>query len=182
MITSIRSIQPEIGRWLLVVGPPSIRFMLMQPMIVRLAARQPVRVLDAGSFTPNSLVALDLAKSLRGRPQDMDRVYFAQATTCYQLLALLEHTSSASLPIVLLDLLGVFYDTTVQLCVRKRVLARCLESLSRLEQCTAGVISITPPVGPGKGPSRLFKMVETAFASSCRQQGLIPGPELERLF
>jgi hypothetical protein len=121
-----------------------------------------VCVLDAG----NRFNAYTVARAARGRPGVLNRITVSRAFTCYQVLSLLETSSSAPagdaaaaprgrtgsdgmlLPrpvrpagpvtFVVLDLLSTFYDESVQAGERKRLLRDCIRHLERLVGAAGG--------------------------------------------
>jgi hypothetical protein len=172
----------QVGKWLLIVGPHQVRHMMMT-VIAGLAEHEPIRVLDGRNSPENEHVDwLEIAQLLRGKPNALDRISIRRANSCYQVLRLLERTSSTAVPFVVLDLLNTFYDESVKIGERKRLLRGCLENLNRLEKCAGGVVSVTPPKVRSKEAVELFKMVEEAASDTYRVEVMVPSPDLLRLF
>ncbi len=170
----------EKDPWTLIVGPRSLNVPLLGA-IASLGALGPVRVLDGG----NRFNAYVLARAARGQPQVLDRITASRAFTCYQVLSLLESTpaiqvASAEVPrIVILDLLNTFYDESVHLGERKRLLRACLVQLERLaprpdrtaslppasgpDRRFASLISVHPPAVGAPGSVELLQMLEASL-------------------
>jgi hypothetical protein len=85
-------------------------------------------------------------------------------------------------PFVVLDLLNTFYDGSVKIGERKRLLQGCLENLERLVQNAGGAVSVCPPREPSREKAALFKMVEEAASGTCRLEVMIPSPQLKWLY
>jgi hypothetical protein len=97
-------------------------------------------------------------------------------------LALLEQIPSMPVPFVILDLLHTFYDHTVKIEERKRLLRGCLENINRLARSAGGTVSISPPKLPSKEKATLFNMVEEAARDTYRVELVMPSPDLKRLY
>ena len=144
------------ARLYLVVAPRPVRRRMMTAFAVRLALTGPACLLDGG----NSLDLYGLARQLRQQcaPQEdaaeeavwqaaLERVTVARAFTCYQMAALLSaaagRTSNAAT--LVLDLLDTFYDESVELAERRRLLESCLPLLRRLAHQACAVVSAGTP-------------------------------------
>ncbi len=133
--------------------------LLLPTLIARLALGAPIRVLDAG----NCFAAYSVAREIRRATPDLHtalkRIQIARAFTCYQVLALLEDTSLDSTPVLALDLLSTFYDESVRLAERQRLLIRCAQELQRISrQVPVGVVVY---LRPGKSDTPiLLKILE----------------------
>jgi len=123
----ITSIEPKAGSWILLVGPRSLNSTMLTA-IARLGERCSLRVLDGG----NRFNAYTVARAARGRRDILEHITVSRAFTCYQVLSLLESTPSTQAPFVVLDLLNTFYDESVQIGERKRLLRSCIAHLERL--------------------------------------------------
>ncbi|GIV66991.1 MAG: hypothetical protein KatS3mg047_1384 [Bellilinea sp.] len=102
-------------------------------LLAELALRGKVLVIDGG----NCFQAYPLARALRERTTSLDllsqRVLIRRAFTAYQMLALLESTPLAALPVVILDLLVTFYDETLPAGQARWLVQRCLQEIERLK-------------------------------------------------
>ena len=156
----ITSIEPKAGSWILLVGPRSLNSTMLTA-IARLGERCSLRVLDGG----NRFNAYTVARAAHGRRDILEHITVSRAFTCYQVLSLLESTPSTQAPFVVLDLLNTFYDESVQIGERKRLLRSCIAHLERLAVPSAprgaeaadgglrpprlvagGVVSVHPPL------------------------------------
>jgi hypothetical protein len=168
----------QVGHWLLLVGPNTIRPILAK-IIAGLAIEEPVRVLDCGRM----LNGIEISMNLRDRPEALDRVSFTRASSCPEVLKVLEDTPSIAVPFVVLNLLHPFYNDSLVIATRKRLLKECLGHLNRLSKTAGGVVSVCPPKVPSKERAALFKMVEEAAGDNTyRVQVVVPSPDLRRLY
>ena len=169
MLTSIES---KAGSWILLVGPRSLNTTMLNA-VARLgeggasaahaaetanSGLMPpwpaVRILDGG----NRFNAYTVARAARGQPEVLKRITVARAFTCYQVRSLLESTPAIPVPFVVLDLLSTFYDESVQVGERKRLLRACTMHMERLAGAAGG--------------SSTTHVVETAmFGESSRRTG-----------
>lgn len=149
----------------------------------RLAARGPLRVLDAG----NRFNAYAVARTLRRMDcPDLDaaleRVRVARAFTCYQVAALLSQTPSLPGPTLVIDFLDTFYDQSVGPGERRRLLDMCLGHLQRLSGAAPVVVSLRPPRPPQADPGGLLHVVQAAADRVWFQEELLPAVRQSRLF
>lgn len=141
---------PEIAAGQLSIVLAHERAALHLPsLIARFALRAPLRVVDAG----NRFDAFKIAREVRRATPDLhavlQRILLARAFTCYQVLALLEEIPADTLPVLALDLLSTFYDESVTLAERQRLLERCAQALQRLSrQAPVGVFVYQRPAQP----------------------------------
>ena len=185
MLTSLqlKTIEPRTGSWILLVGPRNLNASLLTA-IARLGERTSVRVLDGG----NRFNAYTVARAARGRPETLDRITVSRAFTCYQVLALLESiacpqsTPASQAPFIVLDLLNTFYDESVQVGERKRLLKVCITHLQRLEATSGGVVSVHPPSVPSQAAVELLDLLQASAAESIFVQPEPPAPQPMRLF
>lgn len=176
----ITSIEPKTGSWLLLVGPRSINPTLLAA-IARLAGSGPVRVLDGG----NRFNAYTVARAARGRAEALEQITISRAFTCYQALSLLESTPTAPAPLVVLDLLNTFYDESVQVGERRRLLRACI---AHLERAGGGwnpprlVVSVHPPAVSSLAAVEWLELLQASASEACFVQPPAPTPEPLRLF
>lgn len=150
------------GRLLVLVAPHAAEESMLF-FAARLALRGSLRVLDGG----NRFNAYRLARSLRrlsrsGLEEALGRVWVARAFTCYQMVALLEATPAAPVPTLVVDLLGTFYDESVPLAARRRLVEASLDHLERLSGPAAVVASLRLAPGPQPDPGGLAARVQAA--------------------
>jgi len=211
----ITSIEPKAGSWILLVGPRSLNATMLNA-IARLGEggtsaahaaetangglKPPwpaVRILDGG----NRFNAYTVSRAAHGRPDVLNRITVSRAFTCYQVLALLESTPAIPVPFVVLDLLNTFYDESVQVGERKRLLRACIGHLERLETWAGGfstthvvetavgswklprlVVSAHPPRVPSLASLELLDMLQSSTVDTYYIQTPAPAPEPMRFF
>jgi hypothetical protein len=122
---------PVTGRILLAVTPAAGIEPLLE-LTAHLAERGTLYVLDGG----NTFQGYRLASILRRRSPEyaalLAKVMLARVFTCYQMSALLEEGEFGPVPLLLFDLLATFYDQSVRVADRRRLLNACLARLKRL--------------------------------------------------
>ena len=163
-----------------------------------------VRVLDGG----NRFNAYIVARAARGRPEVLSRITISRAFTCYQVRSLLESTPAIPVPFVVLDLLNTFYDESVQIGERKRILRACIMHMERLVGAAGGVsttrvvetadpqgssanggwklpllaVTVHPPKVPSPEAVELLEMLQGPKVDSYFFQTPAPAIEPMRLF
>ncbi len=173
----ITSIAPQAGSWVLLVGPRSMNSTMLTA-IARLGEGGSLRVLDGG----NRFNAYKVARAARGRPEILNHITISRAFTCYQVLSLLESTPAIQESFVVLDLLNTFYDESVQVGERMRLLRACIAHLERLEHAAGGVVSVHPPAVPSQTAVELLGQLQASAADTYFIQSVVPAPEPMRLF
>jgi hypothetical protein len=163
--------------WMLLVGPRSLNATMLAA-IARLGEGGAVRILDGG----NRFNAYTVARAARGRQDILDRITVARAFTCYQVLSLLEGTPAIQIPFVILDFLSTFYDESVQVGERKRLLRACAMHLERLVGAAGGVVSVHPPAVPSQAAVELLGLLQASAGEAYFIQPAAPAPEPLRLF
>lgn len=171
------SIEPKAGSWLLLFGPRSMNTTMLTA-IARLGERGALQVLDGG----NRFNAYTVARAARGRPEVLNRITVSRAFTCYQVLSLLESTPAIQIPFVVLDMLNTFYDESVRVGERKRILRSCIDHLKRLERTAGGVVSVHPPSVPSTASQELWSLLQASAADTFMVQPVAPALEPMRLF
>jgi hypothetical protein len=150
----------------------------MLSAIARLGERGDLRVLDGG----NRFNAYPVARAARGRPEVLNCITVSRAFTCYQVLSLLESTPAVRIPFVVLDMLNTFYDESVQVGERKRLLRTCITHLKRLERSAGSVVTVHPPAVPSPAAQELWELLQAAAADRYFIQAVVSNPEQMRLF
>jgi hypothetical protein len=113
----------------LLIAPPPVQRQAATTFVAELAQRGPVQVLDGGNRF--DVLTLNRALRQRGHPlySALERVQVARAFTCYQMVTLLEQSSSRGLPTLILNLLSTFADENAPLPERFRLLESALGQL-----------------------------------------------------
>lgn len=133
-------IQTRPNKWLLLVGPRSVRLTMMI-LVARLAEHDAVRVLDSSGQFDGYLIS----RSLRGRTDFLKRVSLSRMFTCYQVLASLENAVGLPVPLIVLGFLHTFDDESISFAERRRLLERCIPHLERLSKPADGAGASTHP-------------------------------------
>lgn len=183
---SIEDLNQRISRWRLEAAPASLILLVgprgvnttMLTAIARLGEGGPVRVLDGG----NRFNAYIVSRAARGKPEVLNRITISRAFTCYQVRSLLESTPASPVPFVVLDLLNTFYDESVQVGERKRILRVCIQHMERLVGTAGGVVTVHPPKVASPEAVELLEMLQSPKVDSYCIQIPEPAPEPMRLF
>jgi len=149
------------GKWTLLVLLRGMHAPLLSNLH-RLAERGPLTVLDGG----NRFNAYLVARGARGRSELLERITVSRAFTCYQMLSLLETTLSLPAPILVLDLLNTFYDESVRVHERHRLLESCITHLDRLSRPAGGAVTVHPPVVPSPAAIEFVQMLQSHAADT----------------
>lgn len=169
------------GHWVLVVAPHAADALMFE-LIARLAPGGPLRVLDGGDRFKAHPIARALRRHLPGADlaAALERIALARAFTCHQMVTLLEATPAAPHPTLVLDLLKTFYDESVPLPQRQRLLALCQGHLERLARQGPLAVSVRLPSSAGQ-EDVLLASLETAAQRVWRLEPYTPPPPA-RLF
>lgn len=119
-------------------------------LIARMVVTTPVKILDGG----NTINVHQLARQIRLHTgklfQALDRIHLSRAFTCYQMAALLCESTSGTFPIVVLELLATFYDESVSLSERTRLLDQSLREIEQLSRSSPVLITASDTAMPEK--------------------------------
>jgi hypothetical protein len=165
------------GRWALLVLARGMHKPLLSNLF-RLAERGPLTVLDGG----NRFNAYLVARGAHGRTELLERITVSRAFTCYQMLTLLETTHSLPIPILALDLLNTFYDESVRVNERRRLLESCIAHLDRLGRLAGGAVTVHPPAVPSPAAIEFVQMLQSHAADIWLPPPALPVPTPLRLF
>jgi len=165
------------GQWRLVLTPKSLRPTILT-LIARLAQHSPLLIFDGG----NQFNAYQVARAARGRPEVLKGIRVSRAFTCYQMAALLEGTCNTTAPILLLDFLSTFYDESVPITERHRLLEKCLPLIHRLSRSAGLLVTVHPPAVPSEESMQLIRRLQSEAAEVWLLELPTPAPEPLRLF
>jgi len=157
---------PLTGSLLLLIAPRSFLRDALPPFIAHLAASGPIRVLDGANSFRGYAIARALRRQTSGVQAALERIQLARAFTCYQVLTLLSETASGVIPTLGLDLLGTFYDESVPVDERRRLLEQSILHLQRLSQTAPVVLSASPSAG--SQPDEWLTILQEAAARVWR--------------
>lgn len=125
--------------WTIVVGPEEMHAEL-HSLAVEAARHKRVRVVDCGGWFNTWLVGQELGG------QDPDAIMeVIRPFDCHHLLQIFREQAEGITPMLLLDFLHPFYDTTVGIQERRRVLRECLRRVSWMEKTVKGVLCVDLP-------------------------------------
>ena len=147
------------GKWTLLVLTKGMHAPLLSNLY-RLAERSPLTVLDGG----NRFNAYLVARGAHGQVELLERITVSRAFTCYQMLTLLESTPALPKPVLALDLLNTFYDESIKVRERRRLLTGCIDHLDRLSRPAGGAVTIHPPAVSSPAAIEFVRMLESHAA------------------
>lgn len=148
------------GRLHLLLAASPTRHELVNTVIARLACGGPLRILDGGNCFQAHRIARLLRRQTSSLNTALENIHIARAFTCYQSLALLSKMPALPLPLLALDLLTTFYDESVPLPERQRLLRGCLSQLHRLSRRAPALVSMDTP--KQNQPGELASLLEDA--------------------
>ncbi len=129
-------------------------------LVADLALSSPLRVVDGGNLFNVLVLSRTLRRKTSRVVEALNRIYISRAFTCYQMEAMLAEPSSASAPLVVLDLLGTFYDESVNDSQSRRLLGNCLAHLKRVSAAVPVLVSVFPARQAGKRTFLLEMLLE----------------------
>lgn len=165
---------PTPGHLLVLLAPRAADEMMLT-ITAHLAQRSALRVMDGG----NRFNAYKVARALRHQgvaalDQALARIHVARAFTCYQMTTLLEQASPQAVPTLVIDLLDTFYDQSVRLGERRRLLEGCLGHLQRISRQAAVVVSLRPPRPPEVDTTGMQQRVQACADQVWFQEEILP--------
>ena len=175
-MNKLSTLQP--GRWTLVPLPRREQREGMLACIAALALEGPVVVLDGGMLFNVYRVVM----ATHGQTRILNRIRFARAFTCYQMVALLERTPAEEACVVVLDLLATFLDENVPVRERLRLLKRCAPHLTRLSQACGALVSVGVLAGMPSESQPLFRLLEGEAAQVVEWQKPVLSEKTSTLF
>jgi hypothetical protein len=167
----------RLGKWSLIILPRSMRSNTLTG-IGRLAERGPILVLDGG----NSFNAYTVSRAVRGREDVLRCIQISRAFTCHQMVSLLEGISSAPSSVVCLDFLATFFDESLPVRERQRLLEACLPHFTSINQSANLAVTISPPKVILSETVAFLQILQTAAGSIWAAPAVLPAPEPLRLF
>ena len=132
------------GKLSLILLPRGATRSLLE-LVARAAQGAPLRVLDGGNCFNAYIIARELARHTSDVEAALRCIQVARAFTCYQVLTLLEETPSDGRPTLVLHILDTFYDESVALVERERLLAQSVLELRRLCRSASVGVSVRWP-------------------------------------
>jgi hypothetical protein len=127
---------------------PDGRREVMMQLTAVLALRGPVRLVDGG----NCFAVYPVARYLRAHTAEIEpllqRITIARAFTSYQMVRLLTQTPSGDTPLLVLNLLTLFEDESVDDAEAVRLVRLAIAQLRRLRRHGVVWVSQPPPVRP----------------------------------
>ena len=154
------TLTPQPSQWTLAVLPRREQKEQMLAFIARLALEGPVVVLDGGMLFNVYRVVM----AAQGGARILNRIRFARAFTCYQMVALLARTPAEEACVVVLDLLSTFQDENVPTGERVRLLKSCLPHLDRLSRARGALVSAGTPASMLPEARPLFHLLSEEAA------------------
>lgn len=125
---------PASGQILLLVTPAASLSRLFE-LTASMALAGQLTVLDGGNCFQGYRLARAIKCQLSGPDTDtafdqaLHNVLLSRVFTCYQMETLLSEGSFETAPILVLDFLATFYDQSVRVADRRRLLGNCLARL-----------------------------------------------------
>jgi hypothetical protein len=128
-------------RLLLLNAPRSYLHNLMPQLIARLALKGELFIIDAGNAFRPYTIAREIRRLTEEVNPLLENIKLSRVFTCYQVLTRLETLDNPRMPILVLDLLDMFYDEHTSSKERERLLRKSLDCLKHLSQDVPVAIS-----------------------------------------
>jgi len=131
-------------------------------LIARLALKAPLYFIAGGAWVPDQD---DLRVSLGRHTTDvdgtLDNPHLTRPTTCLQLLDLVANADVESGPLLILDILNLFYNVDVEISRRIQIIEQCCKHLQRIKLSRPVVVFIQQTARDEYG---LFFPIVASFA------------------
>lgn len=128
------------GDFRLVIAPHAGTQLLIE-IAARLAVSGSVRILDCG----NRSNVYPIAKAIRRLTADVDscleRILISRAFTAYEVVTMLQQESPSS-PIIVVDMLSMFFDESISLVESQRLLDLAIMEIKRFCQVTPVIVTV----------------------------------------
>jgi hypothetical protein len=165
------------GKWSLIILPRSMRSNILVS-IGHLAERCPILVLDGG----NGFNAYTVSRAVQGREDVLRRIRISRAFSCHQMASLLEGISQVPKSVVCLDFLSTFFDESLPVRERQRLLEACLLHFTRLNKLANLIVTISPPKVILPETAAFLELLGNAAGAIWTTPAPLPAPEPLRLF
>lgn len=150
---------------LVVLAVPRYRVRDIFALIVDVALRDNVRVVDGGNLF-NVLTLNRVIRRKTNRVEEvLGRTYISRAFTCYQMEAMLQNVGEYHCPVFVLDLLYTFYDESVDDAQSQRLLASAISHLRQVSAVSPVLVGLFPPAKANKRPNLMDMVLDTADAA-----------------
>ncbi|MBI9047808.1 MAG: hypothetical protein JEZ00_00195 [Anaerolineaceae bacterium] len=130
-MNDIQSYELSEKQILLFNAPRKYLHSVMPQLIARMAIKGNLFIIDAGNaFRPYS-IAREIRRFTENVNISLENIKLSRVFTCYQVLTRLETLHNPKMPVLVLDLLDMFYDEHTSSKERERLLFRSLDYLKR---------------------------------------------------
>jgi hypothetical protein len=171
---TLPALQP--GQLHLILAARAAQHQLVNALIARRALAGPIRVLDGGNCFKGHHLARELRRGTPDLKAALENVHVARAFTCYQVATLLNSTSEVPFPTMVLEMLSTFYDESVPLVERQRLLETCRVQLRRLSSQASVAVSVSPP--PDEASGKLLSVLEEIADHTWHLEPQLPPAQL----
>lgn len=131
-------------------------------IVCDLALKDSLRVVDGG----NLFNVLLLNRLIRHKTNNviavLNRIYISRAFTCFQVEAMLHDLQTYHSPVIVLDLLHMFYDESIDDQQSRHLFANCVAHLRRISGSSPVLVSIAPPPKTDSRPFLASMLLEAA--------------------
>lgn len=128
-------------QFLLFNAPRKYLHSVMPQLIARMAVKGNLFIVDAGnSFRPYN-IAREIRRHTDQVHDSLENIKLSRVFTSYQVLTRLETLNNPKMPLMVLDLLSMFYDEHTSVKERERLLFRSLDYLKRISMYVPVAVS-----------------------------------------
>ncbi len=131
-ITAVQLPAPQRGKILVVAAPRGVRSTMMTMLATLALQSRQVMVVDGGNVFDGYTLARELRQQTIQVHDALKRVMLSRVFTCYQMGVTLSQLPLDGTPVVVLDLLGTFFDENLSFKKRQRLLYQSLGDLRRI--------------------------------------------------
>ena len=149
---------PQPGKISLVVAPRGVAVKMMT-MLATLALHGEVLAIDGGNRFDGYTLSRELRKRTVEVHSALNRISLSRIFTCYQMTATLEQLPPDGTPLVILDLLGTFFDENVAFSKRRRLLNGSLTQIQQIATRAPVALWVRTRSNPSDEDKKLLTLV-----------------------
>ena len=164
---------------LLFCAPRKYLHRIMPQIIAGMAIKGELFVVDAGNTFRPYTTAREIRRLSDEIYPKLENIKLSRVFTCYQVLTRLETLEKLSIPLLILDLLDMFYDEHTSAKERERLLIKSLDCIKRFSLDIPVAISC-PQSKNGQYPAWIG--IVRNYADEIFQLESVPTPQNYRLF
>ncbi|NMB62533.1 MAG: hypothetical protein GYA18_09370 [Chloroflexi bacterium] len=147
---------------LVVLALPRSRARDTLSIVCDLALKDSLRVVDGGNLFNVLLLNRLIRRKTSNVTAVLSRIYISRAFTCFQMEAMLHDLQTYHSPVIVLDLLHMFYDESIDDQQSRHLFASCVAHLRRISGSSPVLVSIAPAPHTGSRTFLTSMLLEAA--------------------